>query len=142
VIGIPVLLAYATLRIFTQAFEPLSEWWNLARCVFYVIIALFLGFLIGIVAAGIMAPFLQLFLDLCGRANGAPFQKGDRVRVLVGPYRDQILRVLRTSARDSVEIVFGNEEKPDDIRSYCPWQLVRATETDSDASTNDGPTAS
>ena len=47
---------------------------------------------------------------ICGRLNGAPFFKGDNVRVLVGPYRDCVTRVYDVwSSRGQVRVELSEQ---------------------------------
>lgn len=57
--------------------------------------ALILGFLVGYLGAVLLGMVVLGFL-YCDRGvrNGEPFRKGDVVRILVGPHRDRIVRVL------------------------------------------------
>src|SRR5262245_2694457 len=59
-------------------------------------------FLVSIIVAPVLAFFLSLpcafmFLGpvyfLRAKLNGAPFQVGDRVRILVGPHRDRVVQI-------------------------------------------------
>ena len=59
-------------------------------------------FVVSIIIAPILALFLSLlyafvFLGpiyrLRARFNGAPFHAGDRVRILVGPHRDRVVKI-------------------------------------------------
>ena len=60
-----------------------------------------------------------------GLDNGAPFQPGDRVRILVGPHRDRIACVYARWQGDSVRVGLGEKEKEDWRDVFCSTQLLR-----------------
>jgi hypothetical protein len=61
------------------------------------------------------------FFHLGAKLNGAPFNVGDRVRILVGPRRDQVVRIYAVwKERNQVRVELDDlaKEKVKDIFSF------------------------
>jgi len=89
----------------------------------YIAAAAALGYLVGgLMAVFILGPlYYQQSLD-----NGAPYEPGDRVRLLVGRRRGQIVRVYGVWAeRNQVRVELGDAERDavTDVFSY--YQVCR-----------------
>lgn len=90
--------------------EVFSVWSVIA-----VILALLLG---GILGALFFWPFT---FHIIGKLNGAPFHEGDLVRVLIGPYRDRVVRVYDVwKERNQVRVELGEQERKEvtDVFSF------------------------
>jgi len=128
-VGGPLCFAYTVAGLLAHVYEPLSDTWNLLRVVFYVIIAVLLGFLLTLVAgsclAGILWPILRpLYRARCAR-NGAPFQPGDHVQILVGRHKGRVVRVYGGWRDDSVRVELSETEKEKLKDIFSAIQLLR-----------------
>jgi hypothetical protein len=59
--------------------------------------------------------------SVASRLNGAPFDQGDRVRILVGQHRDQVVRVYEVwKERNQLRVDLGERETEDvqDVFSF------------------------
>lgn len=70
--------------------------------------------------------------------NGAPFQPGDRVRILVGPHRDHVARVYALWQGPSVRVDVGEKEKKNLKDIFAPTELLREP-TDEQPSAEENP---
>jgi hypothetical protein len=91
-------------------------------------------FVLLFLASVILAPVLAFFVSLpCGvvvlgpiyslraKLNGAPFQAGDRVRILVGPHRDRDVRIYDVwTERSQVRVELDAQTKAEvrDVFSF------------------------
>lgn len=91
------------------SFFALEHWW------FPILLAgsISVGAITGFFCALVSAPFfLTPLYRLRAIRNGAPFQQGDDVRVLTGPYRDVIGRVYEVwTDRGQLRIDLGKEAR-------------------------------
>jgi len=86
--------------------------------VIYCALAGALGFFVGVFIGAFVLPPI-----CCWRSwvNGAPFRAGDRVRILDGPYRDEVRIVYDVwNERGEVRLDFGPHAKEEfaDVFSY------------------------
>lgn len=116
--GIPLLCTLAAIGMLKPTPELLSDWRNLFNIAVIVlavpIIGYFSALLIGFF---ILGPILYSR----GLKNGAPFHKGDLVRILVSPHRDRLVRVYEVwESRDQVRVELGakEEEEVKDVFSF------------------------
>ena len=88
--------------------------------------------LVFFVAAGGAAFVTRVFVlwpfagRLVGRFNGAPFEGGDVVCILVGPNRDRTVRVYAVwSERGQVRVELGESEKAAITDVFGYWEICR-----------------
>lgn len=128
-VGAPLFFTYAVTRLLAHAYTPLSDIWNLIRLVFYVIVALLLGFLMALVAGSFLVGIFWLLLRPLYEArcakNGAPFRVGDHVRILAGRHKDRVVRVYSDWKDDSVRVELGADEKEKFKDIFSAIQLLR-----------------
>jgi hypothetical protein len=77
-----------------------------------------LGFFLSLPLAWIVGEPLDQYVT---RLNGAPFQPGDRIRILVGPHRDCVVRVYDVwDSRSLVRVELGRSSgrTAEDIYSF------------------------
>ena len=86
-------------------------------------ISMLVGMLVGLLAGLILAtPILGPLYYHLGLKNGAPFQEGDRVRVLIGPHRDEIACVYTVwEERNQVRVDIGKQARREykDVFGYA-----------------------
>lgn len=86
-----------------------------------------IGFLCGVLAGSVVLP------PVCwwrGRVNGAPFHVGDQVRVLLGPYRDEVRVVYAVwDERGEVRLDFGPQAKEEFADVYSYLEICRDGKT-------------
>jgi hypothetical protein len=69
-----------------------------------ILAALPLGAVLGMLVLG---PLIRIFVN---SLNGAPFQVGDSVQILIGPYRDRVVRVYEIwPSRGQVRVELGEQ---------------------------------
>jgi len=114
--GLAALLACA------PGAEVLKDWAAFRAIALVVAMAMFLGWCVAILAGWfVLGP---IYYDRAVK-NGAPFQVGDRVRVLVGPYRDRVSRVYALWQANTVRVELGEREKEKLRDIFSPNQLLR-----------------
>jgi len=92
------------------------------------VIAVFAALLFGWILGGVI--LWPLLFAIGNKLNGAPFRKGDLVRILVGQHRDNIARVYDVwTSRNQVRVELGEEaeQKMKDIFSFT--EVCRETKT-------------
>jgi hypothetical protein len=141
-VGVPVCFAYVVASRLAHVYQPLSDIWNLVRLVFFVVVALLLGFLLALVVgsclAGIFWPLLRPLFEARDVKNGAPFRVGDRVRILAGRHKDRVVRVYSDWKDDSVRVELGEKEKEKFTDIFSSLQLLRE-DVERDAAPNSRP---
>jgi hypothetical protein len=101
------------------------DWHFLLLFLVAIVIAPFLGFFLSVPVAFI---FLAPIYHLRAKLNGAPFQIGDHVRVLAGPYRDSIVQVYAVwTERNQVRVELDAQAKTDVKDVYSFTQVCRET---------------
>jgi hypothetical protein len=89
----------------------------------YCILAGALGFFIGVLVGAIVLP------PICwwrGWVNGAPFQVGDRVRILDGPHRDEVRTIYTVwDERGEVRLDFGPHAKEEFADTFSYLSVCR-----------------
>jgi hypothetical protein len=125
----PLYFAYVVAGILVRVYQPIFDIWNRLRLVFFVIIAVLLGFLAALIAGsfltGFFWPLLQpLYKARCCK-NGAPFQVGDRVQILVGRHKGRAVKVYGGWRDDCVRVELGEREKEKFKDIFDPIQLLR-----------------
>ena len=74
---------------------------------FWAVVALLAALPLGAVLGMFVWPFIQLIID---PLNGAPFQVGDAVHILIGPHRDRVVRVYEIwPSRGQVRVELGEQ---------------------------------
>lgn len=82
--------------------RELLSWWS----VLLILLMAPLGWFFGVVAVW---PFVG---SIASKINGAPFSEGDEVRILVGQFKDQIVRVYEVwKERGQLRVDFGEKAK-------------------------------
>ncbi|MFP4052741.1 MAG: KOW motif-containing protein [Phycisphaerae bacterium] len=66
------------------------------------------------------------------RANGGPFEPGDRVQILAGPHRDKIVHVREKWQGNQVRVDLGERDDERFTEVFSPWQLLREQGSGSD----------
>jgi len=100
--------------------SELNHWYDIIFvCVLPIIVSPVLFFFLSIFPCGyfVLAPLYYLGAKL----NGAPFQIGDRVRILIGPHRNQIVKIYAVwTERNQVRVELGDlpKEKVKDVFSF------------------------
>ena len=98
-----------------------------------------LAFGILIIVAPVLAYFLALLFgvlfvppiyQLLGKLNGAPFQVGDQVRILVGPHRDRVVPIYAVwKDRLQVRVELDEQAKKDVTDVFSHTQVCREKAT-------------
>jgi hypothetical protein len=121
------LVAVVVRMIYRFAISPLRDWMEFMWLIIMILIVFPAG------ACGILL-FLLFFVAPIyhwrAAKNGAPFRPGDRVRILVGPYRDRVAQVYAEWRYNQVRVDLGELEKALHRDHFAPYQLLR----------DDGPT--
>jgi hypothetical protein len=110
-----VVLAFVILE---PPVELLTSWRYLLLLLIVGIVSLVVGVLL---ASVFLFMLFCPYVALCGYLNGAPFQKGDYIRVLTGPHRDRVARVCevdRSYQSVRVELGEGNARPQEVVFSY------------------------
>jgi hypothetical protein len=68
---------------------------------------------------------LSPFYDWRAWCNGAPFQPGDYVRILVGPHRDRVCRVVGNYLWNCVQVDLGAVESKGFDNVLMPYEVIR-----------------
>lgn len=101
-----------------------AEWGNWIAVVCIVIEtliqAIFVAFAAGIITAFFWGPIHERRASI----NGAPFQKGDRVRILVGKYRDRVVVVRGRGPGITLRVDSGEGEQDSIADCFFPYQLL------------------
>lgn len=129
--------------------EFLRSWTEVLLFAAYVGLVAALGWFVGILVGWfVLGP---LYFDRSIK-NGEPFQPGDLVHILVGPYRDRIARVYSTfevgsfAGAHRVRVELGERKKDDWKDVFSSYQILRIstpnrgdqTEAQPDAPTGTG----
>jgi hypothetical protein len=77
---------------------------------------------------------LSPFYGWWERCNGAPFQPGDYVRILVGPHRDRVCRVVGNYLWNCVQVDFEAAESKNFQNVFMPYEVLREDPVAFDAS--------
>jgi hypothetical protein len=119
---IPALTVAAAVWACGPSLAVLGDWTTAVRLAAVVILALPLGWFAAILVGWfVLGP---LYYDQ-GLKNGAPFQPGDRVRILIAPHRDRLARVYSLWQGACVRVELGEEEKETFQDIFSPTQLLR-----------------
>ena len=85
-----------------------------------ILAALPLGAVWGMLVLG---PFIRLFID---SLNGAPFQVGDAVHILIGPYRNRVVRVYEVwPSRGQVRVELGEQAEKNVKDVFWNFEVCR-----------------
>jgi hypothetical protein len=104
------------------SWAALADWHVVLALVLGMVLAPVLGFFVAVLAfVFLVVPIYQFR----GALNGAPFKKGDRVQILIGPHRGTVTTVYSTSQGDSVRVVLGQDEENKYKDIFLPTQLLR-----------------
>jgi hypothetical protein len=122
---VPLLLA-----AFYHACAPTS--WSWLNWLLGVIFGFFVALLLGWPVLG--AAYYDRELK-----NGGPFKVGDRVQVLVGPYRGHVVRIYSLWQCDTVRVELGEKEKADYTDIFGGTKLMKVRDAEPGASPNGGP---
>jgi hypothetical protein len=124
--GAMLISALAAAGACDPGMGTLTDWITLRSMAWAVVIALLLGWF-----SSILIGWLVLGPIYFRRAlkNGAPFEVGDRVRILAGPYRDRICRVYALWQGCAVRVDLGEWEQRKLRDIFSPTQLLRELET-------------
>lgn len=118
IVVVPGLITLAFIFRCWLVFSHPFDGWNLLHALIIVILAWLVGFFTAIVSGWcVLGPYYFHRSEI----NGAPFQIGDRVRILAGPYRDQIREIYEIwTSRNQVRLNLGAEAKDQftDIYGY------------------------
>ncbi|QEG33595.1 hypothetical protein [Bythopirellula goksoeyrii] len=93
------------------------------------LLAALLGYFVGILIGW---PILGPFYYSRSLKNGEPFQQGEMVHVLVGPFRDRVVRVLDSfdiapwAGAHRIRVDLGTETK-DDENIFSSIQILRVS---------------
>lgn len=99
-----------------------KDWLYVLVFLAVIVVAPVLGFFLALpFAFAIVGPFYHL--QAC--RNGSPFKPGDRVRVLVGPYRNRLTQVRSRWQGDSLRVELGPEADETYKDIFVPTQLLR-----------------
>src|SRR5688500_16701358 len=83
----PILFTVAALLIFNPSPRSFTDWISFVDSGYPVLLAALLGFFCGV----LFTPFVIAPLyEKQAKRNGAPFQVGDRVRILAGRHRGRV----------------------------------------------------
>ena len=133
---IPLLLACAVGKVCASYLDPLAGWWDFVCFSWYVLVALALGFFLG-VFPGCTA--ISSFSHWRERKNGGPFKVGDTVQILCGSHSGRVARVYSSWQGDTVRVELGEIEKQGFRDIFSPMQLLREQDREPGAPPNGGP---
>jgi hypothetical protein len=119
---IPLLFALLIGRVCTSFLDPFSAWWDFVRFVWYVLLALLLGFFLAVFPGWLIIGPLFHNREL---TNGGPFKVRDSVRILSGLHKDKISRVYSTSQGNTLRVELGPKEREELKDIFSPAQLLR-----------------
>jgi hypothetical protein len=105
---------------------PILMWTGvvLAIPLFVIVLPVCIFILVANLTYPLWIPFYRLVI----RRHGAPFHSGDWVRIMRGPYRNQVARVYKVwSDRDQVRLELGEKEK-EDVTDVFSFLQIRRTE--------------
>ena len=108
-VAVPLAITFAVLRECTPSLSVLASpthWLYLAGI---FVLTLPCGFLVAILFGWfVLGPYYMIRAKI----NGAPFEVGDRVRILAGPHRDRIATVYEVwESREQVRVELGEAAK-------------------------------
>jgi hypothetical protein len=117
-----VVAVIATLRACEPSAATCTNWLMILVYVVMIVLSSALGFFVAAVGwVFVLGPVYESR----GRANGAPFKKGDVVQILAGPYKGRITTVYSTWQRDTVRVVLGPQEEETYRDVFGPASLLR-----------------
>lgn len=114
--------------------EHLADWKLVCGYVFIGIVAGAFGLMLGIFPGAIL---LAPLFHHRGLSNGAPFQEGDTVQVLTGPYRGTIAQVYSRWQGDTVRVGLGAAAEKNFGDVFSPTELLRRTRTERNEAPNE-----
>lgn len=91
----------------------------------YGLLCLLLGVLVAMIVLFPFAGPILAFFVLLARANGAPFSPGDRVRILVGPFKDQVSVVKERRPEYGGDRIVVIPEGGAQEALFYEWELFR-----------------
>ncbi len=128
-VGAPLCFAYIVAGLLAHVYPPLSDIWNLLLLVFFVFVALLLGFLLALVAGSFLTGIFWRLLRPLYKAraiqNGAPFRVGDHVQILVGHHKGRVARVYSGWKDGCVRVELGEREAEKFKDIFDALQLLR-----------------
>jgi hypothetical protein len=124
VTGTSALLVAAlfTKLLWSQLVSPGTITW----LVFVQLIALMLGWVLGLLVLAMFGPLVLRFIL---RIKGGPFQSGEWVYILSGSHRDRIVRIYQLwDERGQVRVDLGEQAKQDFTDVFSCLAICRASE--------------
>jgi hypothetical protein len=126
----PVLALVIAVRACEPSVVFFADWRRLLLFLVTAVLAPVIGFLAALPVWFLIFPPIYY---IRGLANGAPFNEGDVVQILVGPHRGKITTVYSTFSRCEgrfVRVILGpqDEETSEDV--FSPSQLLREDHDD------------
>jgi hypothetical protein len=129
--GWPVLITVWTFASVGLPLSALSDMRSIAGVLILGAIAFALGFFLAVPTGWVI---LGVYFYSRGIKNGAPYEPGDLVRVLAGPFRDTIAPVYAKWKDFAVRVDLGPSAKQTGADCFCWYQIMRAdTDEQNDA---------
>lgn len=130
-LGGPILFAAGVVRSINPTSNDLKDWSSFTWLLATILISLSLGWFFALIAGGCT---LGPFYEYRGNKNGAPFEIGDRVRILAGPHRDRIALVYALWQHGSVRLEIGDNEREELNDIFVPHQILKIQDSEAETS--------
>lgn len=106
--------------------DPGSEVWSDLAATARVLLSCAIAFLLGSIASVpvgwvLFGPLLMAQ----GEENGGPFQPGDHVRIIAGPFRGRVAQVYSSWQHETVRVDLGDEPRRKYQDIFAAYQLLR-----------------
>jgi hypothetical protein len=116
------LLVFVVVRGCNVPAALMGDWRELPWLVVVLVLVIPTCLLCASVGTGLL---LSPFYDWRAHCNGAPCQPGDYVRILVGPHRDRVCRVVGNYLWNCVQVDLGDVEFKGFENVLMPYEVLR-----------------
>lgn len=122
-VTVPSICVVVAVRASGASFASLTDWSSALWLVGIIALAFPFGYLLALVSGCLVFPPL---FRRCGLRNGAPFQKGDSVRILVGRNRDKVVRVYEVrESWNQVRVALSEQDQKNETDVFSDYEVCR-----------------